>query len=150
MCRILCKNELAKGAGVGSRANPAYTGGHTGPSDLTSPFSACATPVRGHEQTGAGTAWAPCVNAEQIHREKASELFTVCLRNCALVPHIIGLFSQYYTSCRESHEDSEECKLKYVNPFKSGFNLVIRFTLCNNLNANLCRLAEIEKNSFIF
>lgn len=135
---------------MGSRANPAYTGGHTGPSDLTSPFSACATPVRGHEQTGAGTAWAPCVNAEQIHREKASELFTVCLRNCALVPHIIGLFSQYYTSCRESHEDSEECKLKYVNPFKSGFNLVTRFTLCNNLNANLCRLAEIEKNSFIF
>lgn len=48
----------------------ACTGGHTGPSDLSPPFPACATSVWWNEQTGAGTAWAPCVNTEQIHRGK--------------------------------------------------------------------------------
>lgn len=44
----------------------ACTGGHTGPSDLSLPFSACDTPVWWCEQAGAGIA------AEQTHREKAS------------------------------------------------------------------------------
>lgn len=41
---------------------------------------------------------------------------------------------------------------KSVNPFKPAFNSVTRFTLYDDLNANLCdcRLAEIEKTFLIF